>query len=630
MNRIRSATVAALVAALASSFAAAASAQGIPPATPSVYPSLSPSCPELVIAFVDPITGVDPVPSNPYTWLNNPRKPFRTIQAAIDGCQMGVIAIYNDPTVPNHLQAQGVVYCQPGLYGPTGVQAGPKDGFSITVRDRVALQGQGARRTILRGDGSGLQGIFWPDVPICGSDSDREVLLNCSNAHDFEPNPQLGTLPWQGNGDSEEMIDGFTFRGGDVHIYALAEGPIAGRVSNCIFDLRGDTQGLTGPSFGMLLVSRYDLVIAGYHPMPFNTFNNTFLFGETTPAGVDALIARPEAVGICAVNDPVCGLPEPPEKDLIGVSGPSIQNNLFRTLPGQGNFPLLGLASADVSTLVGSSPGLTNAFAGSNVGPSNGTFFAFVAAVALPAPAVDLNTAGQPLFVGEGIAGSIAGFEHYRDWRMIPGSSLEPNPFQDAGSGPAGGGTLMADNLTTFFEPSCEELRSFDWDGEAYGNPRLVDEVDIGFDEVHLMISAGHWANDTNNHNDPDPVIDPNGGQGAWRRFLLFPDTFVGADLTVHGTQKDYLFLGPSIVAWLSQPGTLRTPEVDPSLPAQLPRQVHLLRRAHQLAHAVDRDRRPQHRDPPLRGHEPSDRDQDPGRPRAAGSGPSTSTPSRW
>ncbi len=538
-----------------------------PPISPVPVPTLPSVCPNTVVAFVDPITGFDPPAAGVLAQLNDPTQPFRTIQAAIDACQFGVILYYLDPTIPNNLNSRGLVVCMPGLYGPTGVQAGPRDVLPIAIRVRVSVQGSGARRTVLRGSGLANSLVFWPDLPTCGTkDTPREVLVELSHQHHYLPNPYHGSLPWVNTGDSEEMFDAFTLQHGDVQVHFGQEGPALGRISNCIFDLRG------GPYFGILLTHIYNAGEPAYWETPFNFLSNTFVMGEVTPEGVTPVLARPDAVAICDVNDPNCGGDADPVSVVLrGVGQPSIQNNLIRSLPGQAfQRELLGIDATDTTVVMlgGTNPGPTNAFHASRTGGTNGTFFsAIVGAPPQPRPSANLDTpANDPPFVGEAIAPSLTSFPAYRDWRLLPSSTTAVNGLQDAGSGPLDDGTLAAVNGTAYGEPACAEFSSFDWDGEAYGNPRRVGEVDIGFDEVHGLIMAGVWANDTNNHNDPDPVIDPNGGQGALRRFMLFPETFVNGSATVNGTLPGYVNL-PPIAAWLSQPGTLLPPVNNPALP---------------------------------------------------------------
>ncbi len=530
-----------------------------------------PYCPEIVTAFVDANQGSNPPPIATALRAHlNAGLSFRTIQMAIDACQLGVIDVYNDSSIPNHLNARGVVLCMPGTYGPTGVQAGPKDDLPIVIRDRVSLRGHGARRVILRGESPDAtpRTVFWPNASTCGTYSDREVLVDFA----FEwTDQQYESSPWGDN--SEEFVDSLTFQGGDVQVYFDDEGDRLGRVSNCLFDMRHDPTGVPGPYFGIEIVHGYDpnFPPPGYFFHPVNILNNTFILGEVCPAGVSALLARPEAVAIIDVTDPKCLSASPdPITTLRGIGKPSIQNNLIRDLPSQTTQRvLLGVDGSDTTTAIGTSPGTTNSFRDSRIGGTNNTFYSVLLSPA-PVAAVDLDSLpNDPPFVGEALASSLPLFPSYRDWRLLPGSivgSLPRIPQEDEGSGPvfsSGTVRLVATNGTTYTEPFCNQLSSFYNDGESYGNPRSIGEVDIGFDECHMMVMAGTWANLSNSHNLPDLSIDPNLGTGAARRMILFSRQLAGGQVTINGTKVAY-----SPAPWGHQPGTKFPPSTDGSLPA--------------------------------------------------------------
>jgi hypothetical protein len=524
-------------------------------------------CPEIVTAFVDPNHGTDP--ANPDEF-NLPAQveagdPFRTIQLAIDACQLRVIEVYNDTNVPNHLEAQGVVVCLPGTYGPTGVQAGPKDALPIVIRDRVSLRGQGARRTLLRGGSTPSEDVFWPDSPTCGSTRTSEVLIDFRFAWTDQ-----GYLPSPWTDNSEEFVDNFTFLGGDVQVLFGGEGEQLGRVSNCLFDMRHDPTGVPGPYFGIEIVHGYHSGTGGYSLHPVNVLNNTFILGEECPAGVTPLFARSEAVAIIDVNNPFCGVDPDPDPTLRGLGSPSIQNNLIRDLPSQTSQKvLLGIDKLDVKVSVGTSVGRTNSFRETRAGSTNGTFWSLLLDDP-PRARVNLDTLqNDPPFVGELLASSLPLFPTYRDWRLLPGAivgSVVRIPQENQGSSPASFGgpvVLEASNGTTYFEPSCAELSSFQYDGEGYGNPRIVGDVDIGFDECHMMVMAGTWANVSNSHNLPDLGIDPNLGTGTGRRIILLSRQLVGDQVTIHGTKVAY-----STTPWIVQPGVLDPPTINLGLPA--------------------------------------------------------------
>ncbi len=530
--------------------------------------ALAPDCPEVVTAFVDPNHGTDPPSPNEITLRDHLEQglSFRTIQMAIDACQLGVIDVFNDTSIPNHQDARGVVLCLPGTYGPTGVQAGPKDDLPIVIRDRVSLRGQGARRVVLRGESpdNTPSNIFWPNNQTCGVfQGGYEVLIDFR--HEWTDQGYEQT-PWTDN--SEEFVDGFTFQGGDVQVYFDGEGQRLGRVSNCLFDMRHDPMGVPGPYFGIEIVHGYDPNSPGYPSHPINVLNNTFILGEVCPAGVSALLARPEAVAIIDVNDPKCSVPNgfDPDMSLRGVGAPSIQNNLIRDLPNQtSQVVLLGIDKFDVKADIGTSPGRTNSFRESRTGGNNGTFHSILINDP-PRAKVNLDTLqNDPPFVGEALASSLPAFLIYRDWRLLPGSivgSVVRIPQENQGSGPVGG-QLQASNGTTYIEPTCAELSSFQYDGEGYGNPRRVGEVDIGFDECHMMVMAATWANLSNSHNLPDLSIDPNLGTGAGRRVILFSRQLNGDPVTIHGTKVAY-----TSAPWSHQPGVLYPPTTNGSLPA--------------------------------------------------------------
>lgn len=565
-----------------------------------------PYCPNVVRVYVDAATGCDPLdafgifdPTSAASLarINNPSAPFQTIQAGIDTCLEGVIALYGtDPT------ATGVVFCMPGVYGPTAVQT-RVDTLPINMKDRVSVQGMGARQTIIRGGGSTNSAVYWPSMECCGDQEAKEVLVDFS----FET-PFFGQgYPWTESGNSEEMLDGFSFQGGQVQVLYESETPDSlGRISNCIFDLRAEEE--EGPEVGILTVQVYDYTAHTYNPIKMKVFNNTFVFAEVSAQ--NDLELRPVrtalswTVGILDVNFPICDYENLREIcdpvniyldggdtdiHLRGVGLPSIQNNLFRTLPGEPARQVMlgiGASATAIQANGGTVTGDTNAFVSNHVGgnvafdtsvtPNVPKLFSRLPASGAPTPKVDLLIpSNDPAFVGELIAPVLAStpsnLKTYRDWRLTPSSS-DPldrsNVLQDQGSSPnlASPFLFVAENGTTYSEPFCSELWSFDWDGEGFGNRRRVREVDIGFDEVHLMLSTGSWANDSVSHHNPDLVIDPNTtARGGLRRVLVFPSfaSASGNTLTIHSTNQAYNFggaippCGTSIVAWERPFGTI-------------------------------------------------------------------------
>jgi hypothetical protein len=106
--------------------------------------------------------------------------------------------------------------------------------------------------------------------------------------------------------------------------------------------------------------------------------------------------------------------------------------------------------------------------------------------------------------------------------------------------------------------------------------------VDVGFDEVELVVLAGSYANYDNSHN----AVPTAGGaqilnkaivQGQANRQVLFPASFSGtgttvsllnAQHTIFGTERIPTGTNPPLpihLAWTSQPGTPTTPIVDGS-----------------------------------------------------------------
>jgi hypothetical protein len=431
------------------------------------------------------------------------------------------------------------------------------------MKDHVNVRGAGARRCIIRGDGTSPVNTFWPDAPTCGSypPGGKEYLV------DFQTSG-FDTYP--------EQIDGFTFLGGDVQVGVRGEGDVYGIVSNCIFDMRhGELPGwgvVNGPYIG---VFSYQIWLGEnnirYHKNRFQVLDDTFVMGDA-----DGPVARDEAVAIVDVNDPRCGSPNhDPVSTLRGINPLSVQNNLIRSLPTQTNVVMLGVGADDTEVVVGttSNPlGRTNAFRSSRVGPpSNPQSTLWSATASVPAPAVDLD-ADDPGFVGEVLAAtSLPLPTGYRDYRLMPDSRLV-----DRGAVPGllGGATMLRSrSLTTYLEPGCEDISVFRWDGESYGNPRVVGGlVDIGMDETHFIVMAGDWSNQDASHHLPPTLLNPNvttSGQGI--RLVLLPASQSGATLRVDAAPgRPVLTIpGGQLPGWTRQPGTI-APTVIGGLPTDL------------------------------------------------------------
>lgn len=206
---------------------------------------------------------------------------------------------------------------------------------------------------------------------------------------------------------------------------------------------------------------------------------------------------------------------------------------------------------------------------------------ACMASPTTPSPAAGLacwnGTSGvDPAFVGEYVSTVLGAntptLRDYRDWRVMPGSPVENRAIVPASNGyltPASllpGGFIYATN-----EPL--ELDLFKWDGERWGNPRVVDGApDVGFDERHLVIQAGNWANDTNSHNVPG-FMTPFGAGQSTRYFILPTQTpTVIVNTTNRWLQLFATDVGPPEPStgdgWIFPPGALATPPSLATLPA--------------------------------------------------------------
>jgi hypothetical protein len=202
-----------------------------------------------------------------------------------------------------------------------------------------------------------------------------------------------------------------------------------------------------------------------------------------------------------------------------------------------------------------------------------------------PTPAAGLalwnGTSGvDPAFVGEYVSTvlgtSTLALRSYRDWRVMPGSPVENRAIAPAGNAyvtpplQMAGSVFGANFVFATNEPL--ELDLFKWDGERWGNPRVVDGApDVGFDERHLVIKAGNWANDTNSHHVPGFMTPFGAGQST--RYFILPLDAAGVDLT---TANRWLQLFQTSVdppapssgdGWIAPPGALLTPPSLATLP---------------------------------------------------------------
>ncbi len=321
-------------------------------------------------AWVDPVLGHDmptvtTIPPQPQTspspQINNPLLPFRTLQAAIDQVFIAQELLWQ----PNQQPTSGIVYALPGIYGPTG----SGDVFPIIMRDRVNVQGLGAQGCVLREVSPNnvpalptsppAINFFLPvrTLPInLPTINGVVVLVDFGRAS--QQGPSLLTAgsnpPWVLEPDSFEMLDAFTFEGGDIQIMfwiQLALGftpkPTHARITNCIFDMRHgwfpkDGVLIDGPFLGIELAKRHTPItgpggIRGYPEQFVMIAHNTFIMGSPNfeLQGDPWIRCREGAVGVIDVIDPACQLQVSDiQSGLRGVGTPGVFNNIFRTAPG--------------------------------------------------------------------------------------------------------------------------------------------------------------------------------------------------------------------------------------------------------------------------------------------------------
>ncbi len=637
-------------------------------------------CGALYPAWVNPTHGNDTTGQ-----VGNRSLPFKTLQLAIDRVQAHIMA--NAPVVfPVTEYGQGIVYAMPGLYGSHFVgttEMGSGDVLPIRMKDRVHVQGLGARRCIIRGDNvDDNASIFRPCILSSATPTiaSGELLVSYTNSSQYEgflaPDGTVHPLPWACTGETAEALDGFTFQGGDVQVAFENEAgagfpddkdrisyPLSGRVSNCLFDMRHcidpeviGLPNISGPTIGILVAPRFmgpsitgSTAKFGYPEMKVHILNNTFVMwdGDMTTAAIQPAVAivdvtNPFGAGLPPYVDdwdPQLGIPE---LALRGLSNLGIQNNLIRTRPDsfEGGAlryaATLGIGESDmlVSNAGFGNSFTTNAFAIGRIaavmatGPSGpqgtgdctitgswgaqcpvppslgslGSIPRLRAATPTgdfnpypgfgpgcafnlyynsgdpdpaPVPALPLYNGGttsgefDPVFVGESLIAVGASVQtNYRDFRLLPGS-----PAQDLGR------VFVVNRFTngaTYRESSCPGVQFMDWDGEGYGNPRVVGLVDIGFDEVQLFTMAGSYANHDNSHNNPPrnssgvPVLNQAVGIGQICRFALFPRLVPGVSPSIDLFQSSASFAllateRPALqsqyaTGWINPPATLGAP----------------------------------------------------------------------
>lgn len=499
-------------------------------------------CPEAQFfeAWVDPLDGVDGQGS-----VNDPASPFQTINRAINelAAERDLAAANGDPVL------DGLVHCLPGIYtdfvdGETSVS----QGFPIEMQPDIHVQGAGAKECVLRVRPSGGSNtlVLWP----------LSTGLTYISA-------QVGVWFREPTEDGLEysdppMFDGFTIQGADVQVYLGSEvGRAAGRVSNCVFDMReGGAEQLQGPYFGALVGAIYEGKKMGYTDMDLRLFNNTFLQGVRAASG-EVELARETSVAICNTCDPTppSNLPIPladPNDIVRGVNDLHIQNNLIRSLDDFPRTAMLGIDQGDTQVVVSSRgnnmPYNTNAFDLNLVGDTSvdpgQTFFSGVwdsvrgFAVPAPTPIVDMGPA-DPGFVGEYL--SDLNGTYVRDARILPDSVVV-----DMGATPAWGvecgfGLFEAENGRVHLDGRTAEVTSsFINDGDGHGNTRVSGlDIDVGFDEFEEVLLAGSYGNDSKSHH---LSYDPLDYTAAGPRVDA-----AGVRLIQEGTpDRDYFFATPT------------------------------------------------------------------------------------
>ena len=492
--------------------------------------------------YVNPQTGDD------INGLGTKGRPFQTLHHAI-----GAIG------------GSGVVRAMPGIYADS--PAYNNEVFPLNLPQHVALQGVGAKECVIRRLQVGL-----------GTPGHNFVVLPRNQAS--HPNTDTAypivDCSFSGNSYADTFIEGFTFQGGQVQIYSYPEAAQSVRISNCVFDLRsGGDESLPGPEFGILLTSVYQITgpgcSGGFYPdLQYHILNNTFIGGyEMSTTSTDLSIQS--CVALCNSNDPAlwAGCPDP-NPTIRGVSNLNVQNNLFRILPNQVARAMLGVDSSDTTAAVGvAPPGYTlpcpsNAFDPADTGGFSADtppkwFSGFDVGKSPPTTILAIDRSATPRvdpgFVGEMIGQTQTGltYPHVRDWRLLQTSALK-----DIGTTPvitSGIVQIGATDGTTFVESNLAVDQAFDWDGEGYGNPRVVGGViDVGFDEIDGLMIAGSYGSDSKSHGYPyDPKVTPGNIQ---RTYIKQP----GFTVALYTSMQFYI---PG-KAYDTPPGTVRPPVSPP------------------------------------------------------------------
>ena len=409
-------------------------------------------------------------------------------------------------------------------------------------------------------------------------------------------------------------------------------------ISNCVFDMRtgwhpdpsNPTTAIIGPSFGVMMVKElvegFQSSTRGYVDQELLIMNNTFVMAQF---GVSGWIraAWDGAVGIIDVSNPYSSGNNDWDADTSqrGLGNAGIINNIFRTEPGSNQRAMVGIDDLDTRV---ASQGLTpanhtNAFAlnrlGSNIFYASsevgntgvvagtalgedplwncaGTTTVFTnctstptsncTAATLPYPRVDLydgsttsTTDRDPGFVGEYLAANYLSDvgQEYPDWRLLPGTGEYLNPMKDKGYAPdAGQSTIAMANGTVFQLPTHSLApHPFQWDGEGYGNPRIIDGFpDIGHDEIHLLVMTASHSPGSRSHNETGCLNSAAPG-GQPKRVMIVRKEAAGITIgdsppylvEIHGNHVAPTSNCVGLSAWTQPPATLVPFKTKATLP---------------------------------------------------------------
>jgi hypothetical protein len=413
----------------------------------------------------------------------------------------------------------------------------------------------------------------------------------------------------------------------------VREWPLSGCIANCLFDMRhnwtANDQGgsgpytVTGPWFGVMAIKSFhgDPVAAhppvvppcagttGYFDQEVVLQNNTFVLGRASSPENWYELSRNDAVAVIDVTDPGCTGTSctfvDPNKARRGLGSNALINNLFRIPKYQGTsdrrMAMLGIDVEDVR--VQCDPGITTAYCDFNgyhpsrVGSTNVTFTSTPVdrVVTGQSPLGPLyNCFGNPCvpntlpsdpilrvwngaanpnpmeydaaFVGEYLHMAL-NLPDVRDWRLLPDSpAIDLGHYADQ---------LIFENGVVYEDSTCPEITTFDWDGESYGNRRIINgSPDLGFDEFHMLVMTGTYANDSFCHNKNDmgatPVsghLHPSVGDSTRDvRIVLADDSFATFTIEIYKTFSTPTIQPPGLMAWTKPPRTLATPLDDPAV----------------------------------------------------------------